>query len=136
MSEPSFRVTKTDGAGESPAQTRKQMADALKNLPLGKQVLGAIRDDIVVEEPVVKEELTEEELVAKKELKEFLLKNIPVPDLGSKFKPDECRFVLRKKIDKMTWGELRRFWAGKIPDGEVPEEKLDELAWKWRDISP
>jgi len=136
--EPSFRVTKREGDGESITATRRQMVDDLKGVTLGKPVLGAIGRELNVPEPVAQiEELTDEERVIKRELKGFLLKHLYITDLGSKFKPEQVKAILRKKLDSQTLGELRRFWGGKVlSDDEMTDDKKEELNQRWSDISP
>ena len=136
--EASFVITKREGDGETPMATRKQMVDALKTMPRNKVILGAIGADIRAEElDPTKEELTAEEKKRKKELQQFLLSVIEPPEMGSKFKPEQEKLVLRRKIENQTMGELRRFWGKKIlPKEPIDEEIREEINRKWRDISP
>lgn len=136
--EAGFVITKVEGDGESPMATRKQMVDALKSMPGNKVVMGAVGQDIQAEEPVsTKEELTDEEKKQKKELQQFLLKYVEPPQMGSKFKPEQEKLVLRRKIERQTLGELRRFWGKKVLTADpVDEEIIEEINRKWRDISP
>lgn len=133
----SFTVTKVEGEGESITSVRKKMVDALKGMPTGRPVLGVIRDALDVSEPdVVSESLTKEEKLFKKELIEFLFKNLIPPDMGSKFRPEQARALLRRKLEKQSLGELKRFWKRKGIPTELAPEDLEDLHKKWQDISP
>ena len=134
----SFVITKVEGDGESIAQTRKQMIDALKGIQPGQPVLGAIGRNLTIDEPApVIENLTPEERKFKKELVTFLAAVLPVPDLGAKFKPEQARGILRKKLERQTLGELRRFWKGKIPAiDDIDADRLEKLVLTWEDLSP
>lgn len=137
--EASFVITKVEGEAEPLTSTRKQMVDNLKGMTPGKPVLGVIGNKNLEPEPEpVGEQLTEKEKAHKRELIAFLLKYLDPPEMGTKFKPEQTRLILRKKVEKQTLGELRRFWSGKIPssDDDIPDDKKEEMRRKWTDLSP
>ncbi len=136
--EASFVITKVEGEAEPLTSTRKQMVDNLKGLTPGKPVLGVIGDKSLEPEPEPEgEQLTDKEKERKRELIVFLLKYLDPPEMGTKFKPEQTRLILRKKVEKQTLRELRRFWSGKIPSDEnITDEDKDKLRRKWTDLSP
>uniref|UniRef100_A0A6M3L3Q3 Uncharacterized protein n=1 Tax=viral metagenome TaxID=1070528 RepID=A0A6M3L3Q3_9ZZZZ len=121
---------------ESINKTRMEINRELKALTPGKAVLGAIGVQRVAETFDEKEVLNDKDKENKKKIQDLFLKYIEPPIL-SEIKPnpakDRASFV--KKVERQTLGELRRFWAGKIPE-ELSEEEVSELNRKWADISP
>lgn len=121
---------------ESIGKTRMQMNKDVKTLVPEVGVVMGVIGEIKEELELEVERLDGDEKAQKKKLFDFLTKYIEPPMLSELHpNPAKDRISFVKKMNGQTLGELRRFWASKIPEEPTPEQ-VAEIQRRFEDISP
>jgi|TARA_Y100000310_G_scaffold81946_1_gene78562 hypothetical protein len=133
-----YQVTVDSKAlGESEGKTRREAFGEIKAINQGAAAgyIGEPPPSSIKKEEVV-EELTKEEKQQKSELQRFLATVVEPPTVSSRTPPGKARQILLKKLNKMTLGELRRFWQKKIVPATASDEDKATIQNLWDEISP